>query len=135
LRWYFRFFVWTRFLWQVSRINFQLVPTQIVQVAAEAAHGGNGPIVHALALRPLRIQLVSFSTADASYCFVKPWQPDPDGSPIRGFQERQESGMLVIPDPALIHCCERLISGVYIVLFRGVNRHPSLGLSLRARRD
>jgi hypothetical protein len=27
LRWYFRFFVWTRFLWQVSRINLQLVPT------------------------------------------------------------------------------------------------------------
>jgi hypothetical protein len=27
LRWYFRFFIWTRFLWQVSRINLQLVPT------------------------------------------------------------------------------------------------------------
>jgi hypothetical protein len=27
LRWYFRLFVWTRFLWQVSRINLQLVPT------------------------------------------------------------------------------------------------------------
>jgi hypothetical protein len=27
LRWYFRFFVWTRFLWQVSRIKLQLVPT------------------------------------------------------------------------------------------------------------
>jgi hypothetical protein len=27
LRWYFRFFVWARFLWQVSRINLQLVPT------------------------------------------------------------------------------------------------------------
>jgi hypothetical protein len=27
LRWYFRLFVWTRFLWQVSRINLLLVPT------------------------------------------------------------------------------------------------------------
>jgi hypothetical protein len=27
LRWYFRFFIWARFLWQVSRINLQLVPT------------------------------------------------------------------------------------------------------------
>ena len=27
LRWYFRLFVWTRFLWQVSRINLSLVPT------------------------------------------------------------------------------------------------------------
>jgi hypothetical protein len=26
LRWYFRFVVWTRFLWQVSRINLQLAP-------------------------------------------------------------------------------------------------------------
>ena len=27
LRWYFRVFIWARFLWQVSRINLQLVPT------------------------------------------------------------------------------------------------------------
>jgi hypothetical protein len=27
LRWYFRAFIWTRFLWQVSRINLSLVPT------------------------------------------------------------------------------------------------------------
>ncbi|MGN8111419.1 hypothetical protein ACTJLB_25785 [Paraburkholderia sp. 22098] len=27
LRWYFRLFVWTRFLWQVSRIKLSLVPT------------------------------------------------------------------------------------------------------------
>jgi hypothetical protein len=27
LRWYFRLFIWTRFLWQVSRIDLQLVPT------------------------------------------------------------------------------------------------------------
>jgi hypothetical protein len=26
-RWYFRIFIWTRFLWQVSRINLSLVPT------------------------------------------------------------------------------------------------------------
>jgi hypothetical protein len=26
-RWYFRFFIWARFLWQVSRINLSLVPT------------------------------------------------------------------------------------------------------------
>ena len=27
VRWYFRLFVWTRFLWQVSRIRLQVVPT------------------------------------------------------------------------------------------------------------
>jgi hypothetical protein len=27
LRWYLRFFIWYRFLWQVSRINLHLVPT------------------------------------------------------------------------------------------------------------
>jgi hypothetical protein len=27
LRWYFRIFIWTRFLWQVSRIDLSLVPT------------------------------------------------------------------------------------------------------------
>jgi hypothetical protein len=27
LRWYFRLFVWTRFLWQISRIELNLVPT------------------------------------------------------------------------------------------------------------
>jgi hypothetical protein len=27
LRWYFRMFIWTRFLWQMSRITLQLVPT------------------------------------------------------------------------------------------------------------
>jgi len=27
LRWYFRLFIWTRFLWQVSRIRLNLVPT------------------------------------------------------------------------------------------------------------
>ena len=27
LRWYFRLFIWARFLWQVSRIELQLIPT------------------------------------------------------------------------------------------------------------
>jgi len=27
MRWYFRTFIWTRFLWQVSRLNLSLVPT------------------------------------------------------------------------------------------------------------
>jgi hypothetical protein len=27
LRWYFRLFIWTRFLWQVSRIDLRLMPT------------------------------------------------------------------------------------------------------------
>ena len=27
VRWYFRLFIWTRFLWQVSRIDLRLVPT------------------------------------------------------------------------------------------------------------
>jgi hypothetical protein len=27
MRWYFRLFIWTRFLWQVSRIELSLVPT------------------------------------------------------------------------------------------------------------
>ena len=26
-RWYFRIFIWARFLWQISRINLSLVPT------------------------------------------------------------------------------------------------------------
>ena len=27
LRWYFRVFIWARFLWRMSRINLKLVPT------------------------------------------------------------------------------------------------------------
>ena len=27
MRWYFRLFIWTRFLWQVSRLDLRLVPT------------------------------------------------------------------------------------------------------------
>jgi len=33
LRWYFRLFVWARFLWQVSRIELDLVPTHPDQAA------------------------------------------------------------------------------------------------------
>ncbi len=32
LRWYFRLIIWTRFLWQVSRINLRLIPTHPDQV-------------------------------------------------------------------------------------------------------
>ena len=32
LRWYFRLFIWMRFLWQVSRINLSLIPTHPDQV-------------------------------------------------------------------------------------------------------
>jgi hypothetical protein len=32
LRWYFRLFIWARFLWQVSRIKLRLVPTHPDQV-------------------------------------------------------------------------------------------------------
>jgi hypothetical protein len=33
IRWYFRLFIWTRFLWQVSRIKLRLVPTHPDRVA------------------------------------------------------------------------------------------------------
>ena len=32
MRWYFRIFIWTRFLWRVSRLNLRLVPTHPDQV-------------------------------------------------------------------------------------------------------
>lgn len=47
IRWYFRMFIWTRFLWQVSRIGLNLVPTHPDRV------GGLGFLsetVHAFAL-------------------------------------------------------------------------------------
>jgi hypothetical protein len=34
LRWYFRLFVWARFLWQVSRLNLHLIPTHPDRAAA-----------------------------------------------------------------------------------------------------
>ena len=41
LRWYYRLFIWTRFLWQVSRIRLQLVPTHPDRV------GGLGMLANA----------------------------------------------------------------------------------------
>jgi hypothetical protein len=39
LRWYFRLFVWARFLWQVSRLDLQLLPTHPDRVAGLAFLG------------------------------------------------------------------------------------------------
>jgi hypothetical protein len=50
VRWYFRLFIWTRFLWQVSRIDLKLVPTHPDRA------GGLGFLaltVHALSLLAL----------------------------------------------------------------------------------
>ena len=50
LRWYFRLFIWTRFLWQVSRIDLSLVPTHPDRV------GGLGFLSHAAyAFMPLAV--------------------------------------------------------------------------------
>jgi hypothetical protein len=37
LRWYFRLFIWTRFLWQVSRIKLNLVPTRLFNLKRAGA--------------------------------------------------------------------------------------------------
>ena len=51
LRWYFRFFIWYRFLWQVSRINLHLIPTHPDRSAGLAFLGKSayafGPILFA----------------------------------------------------------------------------------------
>jgi len=51
LRWYMRFFIWFRFLWQVSRINLNLVPTHPDRCAGLAFVGRSsyafGPILFA----------------------------------------------------------------------------------------
>jgi hypothetical protein len=51
LRWYLRFFIWYRFLWQVSRINLNLVPTHPDRAAGLAFLGKSvyafGPILFA----------------------------------------------------------------------------------------
>jgi hypothetical protein len=51
LRWYLRFFIWYRFLWQVSRINLHLVPTHPDRCAGLAFLGKSayafGPILFA----------------------------------------------------------------------------------------
>ena len=50
LRWYFRLFIWMRFLWQVSRIDLSLVPTHPDRV------GGLGFLANsAFALMPLAV--------------------------------------------------------------------------------
>ena len=41
LRWYFRIFIWARFLWQVSRLDLDLVPTHPDHVAGLAFLGGS----------------------------------------------------------------------------------------------
>jgi len=48
LRWYFRFFIWARFLWQVSRMELHLVPTHPDRAAGLGFLGGS-----AAAFRPL----------------------------------------------------------------------------------
>lgn len=40
LRWYYRLFIWTRFLWQVSRINLRLVPTHPDRIGGLGFLGG-----------------------------------------------------------------------------------------------
>jgi len=51
LRWYLRLFIWFRFLWQVSRINLQLIPTHPDRSAGLAFLGKSayafGPILFA----------------------------------------------------------------------------------------
>src|SRR5262249_58405636 len=51
LRWYFRFFIWFRFLWQVSRIDLNLIPTHPDRAAGLAFLGKSvyafGPILFA----------------------------------------------------------------------------------------
>jgi hypothetical protein len=51
LRWYRRFFIWFRFLWQVSRINLSLIPTHPDRCAGLAFAGKSsyafGPILFA----------------------------------------------------------------------------------------
>jgi hypothetical protein len=43
LRWYFRVFIWARFLWQVSRIRLQLVPTHPDRAGGLGFLGATGP--------------------------------------------------------------------------------------------
>src|SRR6201982_2471344 len=51
LRWYLRFFIWFRFLWQVSRLNLKLIPTHPDRAAGLAYLGKSayafGPILFA----------------------------------------------------------------------------------------
>jgi len=45
LRWYLRFVVWYRFLWQVSRINLNLVPTHPDRAAETYPHSFDAEVV------------------------------------------------------------------------------------------
>jgi hypothetical protein len=51
LRWYLRLFIWFRFLWQVSRLNLNLIPTHPDRCAGLAFLGGSsyafGPLLFA----------------------------------------------------------------------------------------
>ena len=72
LRWYFRVFIWARFLWQMSRVTLRLVPTHPDRV------GGLGfltnvvyaftPVLlaHGVLLSGLRSPIASSSTAPRS---------------------------------------------------------------------
>jgi hypothetical protein len=58
LRWYFRFFIWARFQWQVSRIDLNLQPTH--------PDGTAGLHFLALAERAYRLVLLAFGTVLAA---------------------------------------------------------------------
>ena len=58
-RWYFRLFIWARFLWQVSRIDLDLIPTHPDRNAGLGFLGGS-----AFALSPL---LIAHGTAVAGF--------------------------------------------------------------------
>lgn len=65
LRWYFRLFVWARFLWQLSRLDLRLLPTHSDGVAGLAFLGG---VSHALApLAAAHGALVAGVLADAIF--------------------------------------------------------------------
>ncbi len=65
VRWYFRIFIWARFLWQVSRIRLQIVPTHSDGTGGLAFLGG---ISHAMApLAAAHGALVAGVLADAIF--------------------------------------------------------------------
>jgi hypothetical protein len=65
LRWYFRLFVWARFLWQVSRLDLRLLPTHSDGVAGLAFLGS---VSHAMApLAAAHGALVAGVLADAIF--------------------------------------------------------------------
>ena len=52
LRWYFRLFIWARFLWQVSRIELRLMPTHPDRCGGLGFLAGGQPRVRAGAAGP-----------------------------------------------------------------------------------